>query len=123
MLPPLFRLAKSVSKHSNHQIKVGAVLVKNSHPIATGYNKIRYDREWGNVWNKSIHAECHVMKLSKRDYIRGCTIYVYREKADGSIGLARPCLDCLKKLRIFGVKEIVYSIDTFPFWKSEKLNA
>lgn len=116
-----FRLAYNVSKHSDYRIKVGCVLVKGNHPISVGFNKLKYSKRWSGPWQKSIHAEASAIRTSGKDRVKNATAYIYREKKNGYPGMARPCDDCMSKLIKFGVREIYYSIDEFPFWRNEKI--
>jgi deoxycytidylate deaminase len=53
-----------------------------------------------------IHAEWAAVKGSRSVVDR---VLVYREKADGSAAMARPCNVCMALLRRSGVKEVMYS--------------
>jgi hypothetical protein len=49
----------------------------------------------------------------------GAVIYVYRQKKNGDIGMARPCSYCLEILREKGYETIYASITDIPI-KNEK---
>jgi deoxycytidylate deaminase len=112
-------LARNVSKHSTYKIQVGCVITKGNNPISVGFNKIKYNRLWSSPWNKSIHAEASAIRTSGKEYVKNSTAYIYREKGDGTPGLARPCADCMRRLVDFGVETIYYSKSEFPFWEKE----
>lgn len=63
-----------------------------------------------------IHAEVFVLKQIKEG---DGVLYIYRERKNGSLGLARPCQSCLKLIRQKGIKRIVYS--TYGGFAKEKL--
>ncbi len=113
--------ARNVSKQSLYHTQVGCVICKGNRPISIGFNKGKYNKEYGNPWRKSIHAECDAIRNSGRSFLRNGTAYVYRETKDGRQGMARPCDDCFGKLVRFGIKTIVYSTVEKPFWRIEKI--
>ncbi len=117
-----FRLAKKESKKSTHNIRVGAVL-SNNRPITFGHNKIKSHTKFANPSQHlkiSIHAEidCIIKSKSNKD---GDTIWVWREDLEGKPKLSRPCSDCMKSLREFGIKKVYYTVEHFPYWKGELL--
>jgi deoxycytidylate deaminase len=116
-LPSIFRLARNVSKHSDHQTKIGAVLVVKGTPIAVGFNKAKTHPDFPF----SIHAERDLIRTSGKSFIRGSVVYIYRETKEG-LGLARPCADCMKALTNFGVREIIYTTSEYPYFEVEKIN-
>lgn len=128
-----FDLAKKVSKLSDYETnKTGAILVhknkilsvgcnkKQSSPIQKKYNIYRttnkrvYDV---NKQNNYTHAEISCLQGYTR-HIKNCSIFVYREKKDGSIGLSKPCNACSMYLKDKGVKNIYYTTDNG--WKYER---
>jgi deoxycytidylate deaminase len=119
-LPSYFRLAKNASKHSEHKIKVGAVLVDGSRVISVGFNKIKYNGRFETKWD-TTHAEISALMTSGKRNIKNATIYVYREKRNGTIGMARPCEYCQQSLKDFGVKTMIYTIENYPYFETEKL--
>jgi deoxycytidylate deaminase len=121
-LPGLFRLAENVSKYSDCRIKMGCVLVDHSTPISVGFNKKKFFSKWCVPPKESIHAEMEALRTSGKDCLRGANIFVYRERKNGSLGMARPCENCMEKLKEFGVRKVFYTIDEFPYWKMEKIN-
>lgn len=116
-LPPLFRLAKNVSKHSDYRIKMGAVLVRKGSPIAVGFNRAnpRPGFKYG------IHAEVDALRTSGKLELKNSTMYVYRQTADGFPAMARPCPDCMNALTNFGVSTIIYTVPTYPYFNIEKI--
>jgi deoxycytidylate deaminase len=116
-----FRLARKESNKSTHGVRVGAVIA-NSRPIARGFNKIKSHTKYANpnIHKKiSIHAEVDcLIDASAR---RGDTIYVYREDKYGWPAMARPCEDCLVRLKEYGIRKILYSIPHPPYFKEEEV--
>lgn len=118
----IFILARNISKHSDYRIKVGCVILKGNRIISIGFNKLKYNKVWCNPERKTLHAEASAIKTSGKNKLKNGIAYIYREKHDGSIGLARPCSDCMKKLKDFGIKTIYYSIDEYPYYNVEDIS-
>ena len=107
-----FRLACAAAKNSDHErLKVGAVIV-DKRPISVGCNKLKTHPIYanGDDWY-SIHAEMSALMNAGQD-VTGCSIYVYRETAQGHLAMARPCDACLNALIDAGIKTIHYTTPT-----------
>ena len=89
--------------------KLGAVMVLGNKIITDGYNTSKtspvqkeYNKyrnfAYDTLNNGGIHAEMMCLLRTRYmndiDWSRVC-IYIYREKKDGMIGLAKPCEACL----------------------------
>lgn len=100
---------------------MGAVIIYKNHIISTGYNidkenpvQKKYNRLRGfdvDETRNTIHAE--IMALNKANganiiWSKAC-IFIYRERKDGKIGLARPCKACMEAIKDFGIKNIYYT--------------
>ena len=120
MLYKFLSLAKVVSLHSNYKIKMGAVIVKHGKPIAIGFNN---EKTSPNVYGKqkTIHAEISALITISEHNLINSTIFVYREHKNGLPALARPCANCLAILATRGVKRVIYSVDTYPYYVEEKI--
>ena len=116
--PSMFRLAKNVSKHSEHKYKLGAVIVTNGHPLSVGFNKAK---SHPSAPRFGLHAEVVAIRNSGRKDLRGSSIFVYRKRGDGKVGMARPCEHCMKELISFGIKWVFYSTTEWPYWNVEKV--
>lgn len=117
-IPSFFRLARNVSKLSDHRYKLGAVVVTNGKPIAVGHNQTKTNpcAKW-----VGLHAEEQAIKACGKANLSGSSIYVYRQKKNGSLAIARPCEHCMQILKDSGVKWIYYTTSEFPFWEVEKI--
>lgn len=117
--PSLFRLAKNVSKLSQHpKHKLGAVLVVKGKPISVGHNQYKSHPE---AKYTGLHAEIQAIKTSGKDKIKGSSIFVYRENKNGRLALAKPCGDCMKKITDFGIKIIFFTISEYPYFDYIKI--
>lgn len=108
-----FRIAaREAMKSSFKQHRLGAVIVKGSRVLSTGFNKHGY-----NSYNHTptMHAEASaVLKLLKQRRLAdlvGSEIYVTRYTKGGRVGLARPCPDCTNLLKSVGIRRVHYTVD------------
>lgn len=107
----------------NLEFRVGAALLYRGH-ILVAWNKSRTApsaKKWYKYYEDGqSHAEWNLFShgLLEQVPIRG-TVYIYRELADGSLALARPCSSCISFLKSVGIKTIVYTI--YDGWVKEKL--
>lgn len=116
-------LARQESFKSEHRHKLGALIVKNNRVISKGYNQVRHcatGKQFAS-WNNSVCAERDACRKVDKEILKGATVYIYREGAKGEPRLARPCNHCYRMLVKFGVKQVIYTVDNFPFTKIEKL--
>jgi deoxycytidylate deaminase len=105
------RLLKKLSLKSNHhQHKMACLLVRGGRIIGRGYNMVKSHPDSPHKCFKQIHAEFHAVLNAGYD-VENATAYIFREKKDGTLALARPCRHCMVFLIKNGVKEIVYSFD------------
>ena len=113
-----FRLARNVSLKSKYRIRVGCVLVLHGNPISVGFNYLKSHPRFTSLDSACIHAEISAIMSADTDLI-GATAFIYRERKDGTLGLARPCNRCYRELWAVGVKRIYYS--TYEGYAMEKL--
>lgn len=106
----LARAAALMSTHPKHQ--VGAVIV-NKKPISIGANLYKTHPIFANMVDGkySIHAEVKAILSCPRSKLIGSEMWVYREKADGTPAIAKPCKNCQKVLIEAGVKKVYYTTD------------
>lgn len=120
-IPIHLRYAKLQAAKSECKIKVGAVLCKKSTPIAMGCNREKSHPIWVRGKSMSIHAEVSALMQVCNTPLRGATVYVYRQHKDGKPALARPCSNCQEILKMHGVKTMVYSVATEPYYMVERI--
>ncbi|MCT2537625.1 cytidine/deoxycytidylate deaminase family protein [Aquibacillus koreensis] len=107
-------IAEVVSSRSTcPRLRVGAVIVKNKHIIATGYNGSIHGHDHcediGCLLDqngrciRTLHAEENAVLHADRESIKGSVAYVTHE----------PCEKCAKTLAQSGVKRIVY-LKSYP---------
>jgi len=110
-LPFGLTICKKAFKKDLHRKRVTAAYVENgiiiignnsrkTHPLASTFGHR----------NNHTHAELDVLKYVK-DGSNG-KLYVYREKCDGSLGLARPCQYCMKLLIAKNIRTVIYTTET-----------
>lgn len=128
-----FNVAKQISKlsdYSRNKTKIGCVVVykhriistgcnsDKAHPLQAKYNAYRFSEP-------SIH-KLHAETSSLVPIINDKTIewgkvkiFTYRELADGSLGLSRPCKSCMAMIRDLGIKDVYYT--TYDGYAHESL--
>ena len=102
---------------------IGAVFVKGNRILSKGYNQIRHlkiGKRYTN-FDCSLHAERDCLSKVDKDNIVGGDLYIYRQKRAGGPGLARPCDQCMWMIKELGIKRILYSTETYPYWEKIKL--
>lgn len=122
-LPFGLRLAKLGMRKSPYKIKVGASLIDKSKYIISWNQKKTcpsVKREHGYKYENMSHAEFNLFSHSNEiiGKVKG-TVYVYRELADGSLAMSRPCTSCLSYLKKLGIKKVVYT--TYGSFEEEKI--
>lgn len=105
-----FRIAEKQAKKSTFkQHRVGAVLVKGSRVLSTGYNKYGYTKE---LKYPTIHAEemaiVKLLKLGFQDKLVNSNLYVTRFTPAGNLGIAKPCSRCMELIRSVGVSHVYF---------------
>lgn len=106
--------------------RLAACLVYKNQMIALGVNKKKthpFQKQFGrNDQSIFLHAEIDCILNALRrfdvDFLSKCILYVQRVKKRGpntreSIsGLAKPCEGCQRAIIQFGIKKVVYSLDS-----------
>ena len=118
-----FELAKNTSKYSDCRVKMGAVIA-NHKPIGIGFNKRKTHTRFCNpsrTKSVSIHCEISAILNTGKEFVKGSTIYIYREDVHGKPKLAKPCDNCMRELKRFGVKRIYYTVNDYPFFNIERI--
>lgn len=88
---------REAAKSRHHQHKLGAVLVKGGKPIAVAHNF------------SHVHAEHACLNQAWRSDVDGATMVVVRVRKNGTIGMARPCALCMKRLIQAGIKKVLFT--------------
>ena len=117
-----FRSAQAVSELSDFRLHVGCVVVDKHRIISSGFNRekghpmqAQMDRATFNCIDclGKQHAEFSALLplIKQKVNLSGATIYTYREKKDGTLGMARPCSRCMSLIKSCGIKRIKYTTD------------
>jgi deoxycytidylate deaminase len=106
---------------SNMLMRHGCVAVLNGNIIAKGYNNLRtYSRDrFLNNTSFACHAEVDVLrKIVKKNIKKNkIVLYVVRLNKSGLYMNSKPCIDCIKLIKKYNIKKIVYSCDKTLFVK------
>ncbi len=115
-----FRVAREQMFLSDHEVRMGAVMVINSKVYYSSHNRRKKTNPLIDIhypeFVQSIHAELNA--LIKYNEVRfgklpkGTSMYVYREDRAGNVKLSKPCKTCQKLMRTAGIKRVFYSTET-----------
>ena len=113
----MISLATKQARKSSFKQRIGAVIVKGGRLISVGFNQVGKTNPNHKTWDSSRHAEedAILKRLSIRDglsSLANSTLYVSRVKANGTPGLAKPCVNCERLARAVGIRKVVYTTDT-----------
>lgn len=125
MKPYFFKLAQRQAAKSTSKFQLGAVVVdKRKNVLNSSFNSMtktsphcKHLRGRETNQDKSfpyLHAEIRALIGLSSDETRGGSVYVYRQRKDGTPGNARPCPGCFIVLKQMGIRRIYFSdIDGF----------
>lgn len=96
-----------VVTNGNHRIISSGCNSTKSHPLQKKYNKERFEEDTQH----SLHAEVDaLLPLLKEDIdFSKVELYTYRELADGTMAMSRPCPSCMKLIKDLGIRNIYYT--------------
>lgn len=98
------RAAQS-AQHRQH--RMGAVVVQGRKIISVGRNLCKtHSRSKGPY--QQVHAETHALSQAGTAAFGG-TLVVVRRKADGSLGISKPCKSCVEAATKAGIRRIIYA--------------
>lgn len=105
------RLVALTSDHHSH--KMGAVLFEGKGNILSVSCNFLYKThpEYSRLNPlKTLHAEAAaILKIRHKTDLNGKSLLILRENKAGNMCNAKPCVDCLKLIRLYGIKKIYYS--------------
>lgn len=117
-----WRAARKAALQSNGSFRLGAALYSGRRVIKTGINCQGSGKSHPIVakWvdregYKSLHAELHALVGVHPSRVRGCDLYVFRVRRDGSQGSSRPCKNCQIELIRRGIRRIYYTESDMGF--------
>lgn len=102
-----YNLALEIAKNSDCRYKHGAVIIRGGNVIATGINKITYNKYTKHYGGHciTIHAEMKAI-MNAAQNVRGTTLYSARSK--GHKAISTPCGVCTVLMLEAGIYHIVY---------------
>lgn len=116
-----FNSAKEISKLSTYKrVHIGCVVVYKNKIISSGcnsnktnplqkrYNSVRFSVDTPHTLHAETDAILSLRKMQDLD-TKHIKVYLYREHADGSIALSRPCPSCIKMLKDNNIHNIFYT--------------
>ncbi len=88
-------------KHEHPKTVVVCCITRGGRILGTGFNKFKGPNSFGR------HAEIDCLNRVTDGY--GATAWILRRRADGSVGIAKPCKKCEAALREAGIKRVRYT--------------
>lgn len=112
--------AIEVCLKSTHAQKHGAVIFKGKRIYSVGFNvpnrSVKSIKPNSQRWHTSVHAEVGCILNAKRD-LQGLDILIVRLNNKQQLMLSKPCIYCQTYLDYVGIRNIYYSIESYPFIK------
>jgi deoxycytidylate deaminase len=106
------------AKKSDHKQKVGCIIFDKKKILSKGHNvcqrSIKKLHPKFQRYPFSVHAEVLAIINAKRD-LRGTSLLVVRINKKNQFRLSKPCKDCMKYIEYVKIKNIFYTIDSYPY--------
>lgn len=113
MKPYFFKLAQRESYKSTSRFRLGAVVVdKRKNVLGVGFNQMERTHPKARFSNEKypfLHAELSALLGLKHEETQGGSVYVFRQKKDGTMGNAKPCPGCMQALKDMGIRRVYFS--------------
>jgi len=102
----LYYEAVLLAEQSGYTTRVGCIAAKGNKVIGGAFNTVRNSGKNVPHEHATFHAETNVLRmLPKPDRV---TLYIARIGRTETFLASRPCNRCMKAIREFGIREIVY---------------
>jgi len=113
------KAAVKAATDSEYKIQVGSVIFDGKKILSVGCNGIRNHRKLHPKFQKfpgsgSIHAEIDAILKARRD-LKGMSLLVVRINKQGKLMLSKPCSNCIEYLNHVGIKNVYYSLSSYPY--------
>jgi len=104
---PSMLLAAREAEKSPLRFKLGAIIRDGKRIVSKAFNINKTHTKYGCGRFNTLHAEANaIYKAVRQGYdLNGSILYVYRYNGL----LAKPCPDCQKLIRQYGIAKVVYS--------------
>lgn len=123
-LYPWFEVARQESLKSRHRHKLGACIIgKGGKLLSTGFNQVRHCGTGKRFakWPSSLCCERDAIRKLDKGELKGSTLFVFRQFADGRSALAMPCSACLELIEFVSIKRVYFTTNNFPFYGELRL--
>ena len=111
MKPRFVELAKRAARHSQHSMRVGAVVARKNQVLSLGFNQPTKTHPKSRNEFARIHAELDAILGVPLDALRGTSVYVVRLTKTNLLASSHPCKDCMNLLREVGVRKVFFVDD------------
>ena len=100
------------------RIHIGSCIIKKHSIISTGCNQNKshpiqnkYNHELKFKKHKDcLHAEIDALIKASKE-ANGATMYIFRRGLDNIYRNCKPCPACMKMIKDYGIKRVVYTIE------------
>lgn len=104
------RLAQLLSYKSTCQHRLGCIIVRGTKVLGVGFNSLRTHTK-SRTMGQTIHAELSAILNTGERILDNCVVYLFRQKKNGTTGIAKPCKICEAYLKELRVRKVYYTID------------
>ena len=113
------KLAETMATYSDYKrIHIGSCIIKKHSVISTGCNQNKshpiqnkYNHELKFKKHKDcLHAEIDALIKASKE-ANGATMYIFRRGLDNIYRNCKPCPACMKMIKDYGIKRVVYTIE------------
>ena len=102
-------VCRKLASHSDHyQHKISSIIIKRNRIISLGYNSMKTNPNSPHEY-KSTHAEWDAIRQLDQEALEDSTIFVFRERRDGTFGNSKPCPACWRTIVGSGIRKVVYT--------------
>jgi len=97
-----------------------ALVVRGGNIISRGLNRPKrnvFSRLYSKHPRCVIHSEIDaILQARRKSDLRGAKIYVLRIRKDNAqVANSRPCANCMRAIKNYGIKKVIYTIDGNDF--------
>lgn len=123
ILNDLFIMARDYENNTFRSKHASAIYIKNklicygfnepkTHPFQSQFCK----NEESLFWHSETRAIHNALRYVSKEDLVNATIYIARAKFDyegnSMFGMSKPCEGCMKAIKTYGIKNIIYTNDT-----------
>jgi deoxycytidylate deaminase len=108
-------IAADQASRSQCLMRHGCVAVISGRIIGRGYNNYRCHSNDGFINNTmTCHAEIAALRQvnKRKKHSKKIVLYVVRLDSNNTLKASAPCIDCMKRINMMGVKRVIHSTNS-----------